>query len=152
MGIMLAILSFGFFIFLQNYFSYETISERNLLITVLLKARNQSVNNVCLGDNCTGGMPHGVKIVVDPTTNKVDKYVIFQGNTYDPNSPLNQEISSNYELFYTGNQSNSISEISFDQLSGRVNLNGNQEGLIELADKNNHTYTISINTEGRINW
>ncbi len=149
---MLVILGGGFFISIQSYFSYGTASQRNLLTSILLKARNEAVNNVCFGGTCTTGVPHGVKIIYDSATHEIQKYVLFQGAQYNPTDPFNQDIGVNYQLFYLTTNSNPVSEIAFDQLTGKVNLGGNSTGSIEISDNAKHLYTITINSEGGISW
>ncbi len=151
-GIMAGVMAAAFFLSVKYYYSYAATNERSALVSVLLKARSEAINNVCFGDDCTGGRPHGVKIVYDAGTREIEKYVIFQGESYDEEDPLNEEISPGYHLFFSDEEPDIISEISFEQLSGRVDTNGGGEDMITLTDNNDHSFSIAINTEGRINW
>ncbi len=150
-GIMAVVVSSVYFLSIQYYFSYATQSERNVLISVLLKARNEAINNVCYGVSCTGGRSHGVKIVYDPVTREIQKYVIFQGPTYVSTDPLNEEVNANYHLFFSDTGS-IVSLLSFEQLSGRVSISGGGPDIIALTDNHNHSFNLTINTEGRIDW
>lgn len=141
----------GFFLSIQNYFSYATQNERSIIVSILLKARSEAVDNVCFGPSCTNGMPHGVKIVYDAGTLEVQKYVLFQGASYVANDPLNQTIDANYPVYFSSAQ-NLYSEFSFSQLSGNVSMGNNTERIMSFEDKNGHSFTISINKEGRVSW
>lgn len=115
---------------------YTFRDERDLLISVLQKARSESVNNVCLGSVCSDGQPHGVKILPG-------KYVIFQGQSYAGRNPaFDEEIEASNSIIPSG-----ITEVVFGQLNGDVSGPGD----IIIGDAI-RTATISINNEGRINW
>src|SRR4030042_64151 len=64
------------FVNFSVWHSYNFRGESNLLISVLQKARSQSINNICLGSGCTDGRSHGVYV-------QSDKYTIFQGDDWD---------------------------------------------------------------------
>jgi prepilin-type N-terminal cleavage/methylation domain-containing protein len=116
---------------------YNFRGEYDLLIAVLQKARSQSINNICLGISCTEGQSHGVKILPD-------KYTIFQGTTYDPSDPLNEDFEASGRVSHSG-----ISEVVFRQLSGDVDLAGD---IILNEIDGFRSETIFINNEGRISW
>lgn len=142
------IAGFSFIYGIQNYFSYATDNERNTIVALILKARSEAVNNICLGASCSGGLPHGFKIVYDPQTGEVSKYSLFQGSTYSASDELNQDISPSYELYLAPSQSNPLKEFSFQQLSGSVASGGS----VVLQDESGHSFTISVNSEGRVAW
>lgn len=116
---------------------YTFRGESDLLISLLQKARSQSVNNICLGSSCVEGQPHGVKILPD-------KYIIFQGTVYNPSDPLNEEFDASDTVSHSG-----MSEVVFSQLSGDVSLAGD---IILNEIDGFRSETISINNEGRINY
>lgn len=122
---------------LGDFRSYLFRDERNVLVTVLQKARSQAVNNVCIGSGCTNGLPHGVHLAPG-------KYTIFQGSSFDPDTSTNQEIegNGNIALTYT------TSDIVFGQLSGQV-VGG---WSVVLGDAYGHATTVSVNKEGRIDY
>lgn len=129
----------------ESYRGYTFRSTRDLLVSTLLRARAQSINNVCLGSLCTDGKPHGVRILTD-ASGHMTTLVIFQGGTYAATDTLNSSIAigSNISgaIFLNG-----LQEISFEQLSG----NANATGTITLSDTAQSS-TITIGSEGQIFW
>ncbi|MCX6759554.1 MAG: prepilin-type N-terminal cleavage/methylation domain-containing protein [Candidatus Nealsonbacteria bacterium] len=126
---------------------YTFRGECDLLISVLQKARSQSVNNICLGSSCTDGRPHGVYI-------QSDKYTIFQGSDWDHRDvAIDEDFEANSKV---SSASSTISEVVFSQLSGDASFPqspGLIEGKIILNEIDGfHSETISINNEGRIDY
>ncbi len=119
---------------------YNFRGECDLVISILQKARSQSINNICLGTSCTDGKPHGVYI-------QSNKYTIFQGNDWNNRDDVFDE---DYEASSNINSAGStITEVVFSQLSGDVSV----EGEIVLNEINGfRSRTIYINNEGRISW
>lgn len=124
------------FISMDTYRSSSFRDDRALLISVLQRARAQSMSNTCLGV-CTDGRPHGVHL-------QSDAYVIFQGNVFDPFDPLNQRFRANHAVIHSGTAPD---EIIFDQLSGATD----DVGTILLSGQGK-TSTITIGSEGQISW
>jgi prepilin-type N-terminal cleavage/methylation domain-containing protein len=127
--------------------SYNFRGESSLLVSVLQKARSQSINNICLGSGCTDGRPHGVYI-------QNDKYTIFQGsdwNNHDDAMDEDFEASSNIS-----SASSTINEVVFGQLSATTSFPHHTdltEGEIILNETDGfRSETISINNEGRIDY
>lgn len=137
---------------LQNYLSYATKNERDVLVSVLIKARSQAINNVCIGSSCSNGVSHGVKLTYNPTTYALEKYTIFQGTTYNANDPLNEDITPSHQLFFSTTPANTVSQVVFQQLSGTVSLGGSGVGVMTLSDTTGRSFTISLTSEGRIAW
>jgi len=135
MGLLTAIAGLASFASFDTWHGYTFRGERNLLISILQEARSQSVNNICLGTGCDDGRPHGVHI-------ENDKYIIFQGSAYDPADPLNQNIDASNSINHAG-----LTDVVFSQLSGSASPSGD----IILSDSQ-RSATISINSEGRINY
>lgn len=108
-------------------------SERTVLVQLLERARSRAMNNI-------GNAPHGV--VVTSTS-----FVLFEGATYVPASPLNESSPRSDEISVTG-PTDPVTVV-FDQLSGAVDAG--EAGDIVLSN-GAQTYTISLNTEGRIDW
>ena len=131
MGLLAIIAGFGLVVSLDSYRSYNFRSEQNLIISLLQKARNQSINNI-------NEKPHGLHIDQAAKT-----YTLFQGANYahrDTAEDIIFQGNDNYQLA-------GLSEIIFTQLSGRVADNGD----IILADGAHPAVIININDEGRIN-
>jgi len=134
---LLAIIAGSFsFINLDSWRASIFRGERNLLVSVLQRARSQSINNVCLGSGCTDGQPHGVAI-------QDDRYIIFQGPSFATrDTAVDEVINANSLVSHTG-----LAEIVFEQLSGSASPAGD----INLKDIV-RTAAISVNSEGALNW
>lgn len=117
--------------------SYLFRDERNVLVTVLQKARSQAVNNICLGASCTDGQMHGVHI-------EPGSYVVFQGATYNAAAATNQAFEANTAMSITP----TTADVVFAQLSGRVAADWNAV----VQDQFGHSTTVHVNTEGRIDY
>jgi prepilin-type N-terminal cleavage/methylation domain-containing protein len=121
----------------DDYRSFLFRDERNLLVTVLQKARSQALSNVCLGTSCTDGQMHGVHIASG-------RYTIFQGATYNPADATNQVITGNAAMTITP----TTQDVVFAQLSGRVV----SDWSVSIQDPSGHTAIIGVNKEGRIDY
>lgn len=119
----------GLFFGIDFYKNYAFYSERNILVGILEKARNQALNNI-------GQSNHGVYF-------QTSNYVIFQGNSYaSRNSAYDQIIPASSLINRSG-----LQEIVFNQLNGESSATGDV-----ILSGGNHTSIISINNEGGINW
>lgn len=131
----------GLFLSFDFYRSYAFRGERDLIITVLQKARSQAINNVCLGAGCVDGKAHGVYFAPG-------QYVIFQGNDYASRDAAADEV-------FDGNYSVSVSgavQVIFGQLSGNASTSPAGSWEIVLSDPSGHTSTTTINRAGQITW
>lgn len=120
---------FGLFVSMDSYRSYNFRSERNLVISLLQKARTESMANI----NQT---PHGVHV-------DANQYVLFQGSPYSSSNPSNQVFPASSIVSHSG-----MTEVTFDQLSGNASVTG---GNLTIQQAINNSI-ISINNEGQINW
>ena len=117
----------GLFLSFDFYKSYAFRSERNTLVSVLEKARNQSLSNI-------NQSPHGVHYMPN-------NYIIFQGSAYVAADPNNQAVPGNpVTVTWPG-------DFVFSQLAGESSASG----TITIIDGVRST-SISINNEGRIDW
>jgi Tfp pilus assembly protein FimT len=139
-GLVIALLSiigtFSLMLSMDNYRASSFNNDRNMVISLLQKARSQAVNNMCLGAACTEGVAHGLHI-------ETGSYTIFQGTAYNPADALNEKISMPPTLTFSG-----LANVVFTELSGSPVA----AGTITLSDGMGHTSTIDINSEGRIAW
>jgi len=135
MSLVLVITSFGFVMSKGDFMRNNLRDEVSVINSLLVRARNQSINTMCFGDSCVGGKKHGVYITEH-------SYVLFQGDSYLTRDVSEDEIVYPKRLIViTG-----LQEIVFELLSGSSKTPGN----IVLSDENANTYTVSINTEGVI--
>ena len=128
LGIFVILASLGLYVSLDSYRSYTFSSERDALVSLLLKARNQSMNNI-------DELPHGVHI-------GSQSFTLFEGVTYSVSNPKNNIIARNAAISVNG-----LTDVNFSQLSGDPSLIGS----ITLS-YGARTAIISIENEGRINW
>lgn len=131
----------GLYFGLDSLRGYSFHSDRDVLVSVLQHARSEAISNICRGENCTDGKPHGVYI--RPTEHQ-NSYVIFQGTDYaSRDADYDIVIDSSSSTSFSG-----INEIVFDRLSGNTTTTGD----INLTDDRNHTSIISISSQGQILW
>ena len=72
LGILLIIISLGFFLSMDLYRSYAFRSEQSTVLSILHRARTRALSNI-------NQSPHGVHF-------QADKYVIFEGPSYASSS------------------------------------------------------------------
>ncbi len=121
----------GLLVGMDFYRTYAFSYERQVVVSALEKARNQALSNI-------NQARHGVYFAGG-------NYVIFQGLTYaSRNMAFDQVISASPALSHSGMQ-----EVVFSQLSGDAVVTGSP---LQLSDGLTHNVTISINSEGQINW
>jgi len=146
--ILAAIIGLGLFISFDFYKSYSFHSERNTIVSILKKARSQSLNNI----NQTR---HGVHF----EDNSELKYIIFecptgnpQCNSYTADPAAEIVINSSFGVSII-NPSPLPFDIIFDQLSGNCisTICFGPEPTITITD-GSKSYDININSEGRIDW
>lgn len=125
---------------MNEYFQYSFKDEHMTLVSSLQKARSQSMHNICLGNACSEGLPHGIHF-------KEKYYVIFQGESYDPNDPQNEKI-----LFEKQTRVMGPSDIVFAQGSGNTSTSPFFTWDIVLDRGNGYRATTTVNEEGLISW
>ncbi len=126
-GILIIIMGLGLFLSMDFYRSYAFLTERNMAISILQKARSSAMANI-------NERKHGVYF-------EPDRYVLFEGENYAAHTnAISFETSS--AISHSG-----MSEVVFEQLTGRANVSG---GDLVLKDKIRPDIIISINYEGRI--
>jgi Tfp pilus assembly protein FimT len=138
MGIVSVIAAFSMSFSLDSYREYSFRNSRDMLVSVLEKARSQSINNICLGSACSNGKSHGVHL-------QSGSYVIFQGpNWAGRDTNLDETIQIDSPAIQI-----SGTDIVFLQLSGDTSSAG---GTITMSDITGHISVITANAEGRIAW
>jgi type II secretory pathway pseudopilin PulG len=129
-ALIIIIFGFGLTISFDSYRKDYLKTERDTLISILQKARGESINNI-------NDIPHG--FYFDGTD-----YVLFEGFSYDSRDVSQDlKIAKNPSITIDG-----LKEVIFEQLSG----NANSVGDITLNNGIDPTISININQEGRINW
>ena len=141
-SIVLILGGIGFFLSTSDLQGHLFRSDRDVLVSALEHARAEAMANICRGNNCEGGKDYGV--FLDEINHR---YVIFQGSTYDPDSPYNisLEAESNINYAFFGLSDHAV---VFQAVSGKTFSNG----YISLVDSSGRKSQININTEGQISW
>ncbi len=135
-GLIAMIGTLGMLLSFDYYRNNSFFSEQKIIVSVLQKARNQAMNNVCQG-TCTKGKAHGVKF--DKVANK---YIIFQGNSYGArDTAFDDEIEVTPTISISG-----MDEVVFSQLSGNASVTG---GNLTVSGSG-RTAVIEVNSNGRI--
>jgi len=103
--------------------------ERDLFVSLLASARARALSN-------THTSSHGVHITSDT-------FILFEGTSYNPASPTNQEVGRSSSANITGPDT-----VIFEQLTAHATAG---VGTITISDEA-QTATIDINSIGRIDW
>lgn len=128
-AIMAIIFSLGLIFGVDFFRNYIISSERDMLVSILSKARSQAANNISQS-------AHGVYITSSD-------YIIFQGNSYSGRDQnYDQKIPASSAISKSG-----PSEIVFSQLSAESNASGTI-----ILSNSQKTLAISVNNEGKIDW
>lgn len=129
-GIFILLAGLGLFATLDSYRGYSFRSERDIVVNLLEKARNQSMSNV-------DQSPHGFCV-------EGSNYVVFEGSdcttgTKKETTPTGSGVTLTPALPAAG--------VSFTQLSG----DSSWVGSLTLS-QNSKSAVISVNSEGMIDW
>lgn len=147
LGVLVIIASLGLFVSFDFYRHSSFQSERSVIVSVLQKARNQSVDNI-------DQTRHGVHFEVNPVA-----YVIFECSQASPQctsfvaGSSDLTIAASYGISFANPNLSAPFDVVFDQLSGdcvSVLCTTNIQP-ITINDGTN-SYSININSEGRIDW
>ena len=134
LAVMGIIFGLGLFVSSDFYRTYSFQYERNLLVSVLEKARNQAVNNINQHE-------HGVYL-------GGSDYVIFAGvsplSYASRITSLDNTVTASPRLTRSG-----LNTVIFKQLSG--DIDPASTGTIVITD-GLHTASISLNAVGQISW
>jgi prepilin-type N-terminal cleavage/methylation domain-containing protein len=122
---------------MQSYGGYSFHATGQLLVAALQKARSDALHNVCIGGNCTGGLPHGVHI-------SANQLVLFQGVTYNPNDDANVYVPLQNPTIALGG----LTDVVFAQLTADVGA----PGVIAVTDTEGRSAIVTVGSEGQISW
>lgn len=140
LALFLAIAGMGLFVSLDDYRAFHFRNERDVVVSVLQKARSESMANVCFGTNCTGGRTHGVYLGSPGT------YVLFQGASYaSRDASLDETISARDAAAHLSG----AAEIVFAPGSGAGPV---ARATLTVTDANGKKSDITIEPSGRIWW
>ena len=148
LGITMAMVSLGLFISLDFYKSSSLQSEKSIIISVLQKARSQSLDNI-------NEQRHGVRFFLDPSNGNKLTYLIFQCphtcTVYPGTSTEDLPVVASYKASIT-NPSLPF-DVVFDQLSGDCVSENCTTGPVSITLSDSvKSYNILINSEGGIDW
>jgi len=141
LGILSLIVALGLFISFDFYRNYSFRSERNTIVSILQKARSQSMDNI-------NQVRHGVYFA-DPL-----EYIVFECDFNTPQCVSHDHADTSKDLVIKPAYGSTVSGIPmnvvFDQLSGNcVTCSGTQ--TVTVNDQG-QAKNITISNEGRIDW
>jgi len=136
----------GLFISFDFYRNYSFRSEKDNIISILQKARSESLNNI-------NQRRHGIHFT------NTGKYIIFECNSTIPQCYTYADADKSKDIIIESTYNITISgtpfDVVFEQLSGSYCTNmacSTASPLsINISDGIN-SYSININSEGRIDW
>ncbi len=139
---------------LDSYRSFSFHNERDTLIPLFFKARNQAATGMCMGGGCTGGKPHGVYFGTPHS------YTLFQGANYTTRDAVVDEVFTAGNLDVAITHPSGLQEIVFAPLSattsgfgaGSAPILGTTTWTLTIWDSAGHTSDVNFNSEGRIWW
>ena len=143
LAILLVIIGLGLFLSFDFYKNYAFYSEGTTIVSILQKARSQSINNI-------DETRHGVHFATSPL-----KYIIFecksaipQCSSYtDADTAKDISMDSSYDVLLSGGV-----DIVFTQLEGScVGCTTSPDTTITISH-DSKSYNIKINGEGKIDW
>ena len=146
-SILALVASLGLFLNLDFAKSYNFRSEKNTIVSLLQRARGESLNNI-------NQSRHGVHFQDSPM-----KYIIFECPPTPPASPCTSYVSSSNDLIISSSYNISIMsppspslpfDIVFEQLNGNC-VNCSSPITIQVNDASK-SYNISVISEGIIDW
>ena len=135
MSLFVIIAGLGLFVSMDTYRGFMFRSERDVVVSLLHKARSQALNNMCFG-TCTGGKPHGVHFAAG-------QYTIFQGYTYAGRDVAVDEITVSQNLAATVSP---LVDIVFSPLAATTT------GATFTVTQGSNTSVITVGAEGQIQW
>ncbi|HEY9585496.1 MAG TPA: prepilin-type N-terminal cleavage/methylation domain-containing protein [Candidatus Paceibacterota bacterium] len=138
-ALLATISGFGLIVGMDSYRGYAFRADRDTLVSLLQRARSQSINNICIGASCTNGKPHGV--FIDATSGQ---YILFQGAAYATRDSVVDEVTGVSPLV----KHSGLTEVVFAQLSGDASSTGD----IILSGTAGQVSTTSVNAVGQIAW
>jgi Tfp pilus assembly protein FimT len=135
MGIFVLVCGFALLFSMDTFRGSTFQGDRDLLVSLLQRARAQSINNMCTASGCTDGKPHGVAIVGNT-------YVLFEGSSYTGPSTSDSVLSASQMIARSG-----ATEVVFSQLAGTTT--SKKEFTLTYGDR---ISTTTVETNGRIWW
>ncbi|MDB5189568.1 MAG: hypothetical protein JWL82_525 [Parcubacteria group bacterium] len=136
-----AVAALGLFVSMDSFRSYHFHNERDTVVSTLQKARSQAMSNMCFGNSCTNGKPHGVYFGTKGS------YVIFQGASYAARDTGVDEVieAKDAAATITG-----FTSVVFARLSGdAVTL---PQDTLTVTDESGKVSVITVTPQGRITW
>jgi prepilin-type N-terminal cleavage/methylation domain-containing protein len=132
LGIMMLLFTLGTLMSLDAFRGYTFRSERETIVSVLVRARSHSMANI-------DGSSWGVCF-------RSGKYVLFKGVTCTTPQVSDEEFDANAGVASASNFSSTFPTVVFAQLSGQTSA-----ASIQITEEG-RTSSISLNHEGTIIW
>jgi len=142
LGLLSLVGGFSLYMSMDDTRSYTFRDDRDKIVSVLQRARSQSMHSVCRSAACESAQPHGVYrdgVVL----------VLFEGANYTTRDEAFDEI---IELHSGTVTFDGFTEVTFVPISGNVTVMPAGEWSLTVSDGLGRTSDISLNSEGRIFW
>lgn len=140
MGLILMVVAFGLIVSFDDYRGFTFRNERDIVVSVIQKARGQAINNMCFGAGCTDGKPHGVYF------GSAGQYIIFQGATYASRDATVDEVIDAKDKAATLTGMNTV---VFNRLRADAVTTG---GATLTVSQPGRTSVVTVEPEGRVWW
>ncbi len=139
MGLITMIAAFGLFISMDVYRGNTIHSEKNIVISVLQKARSRTINNI-------NERKHGVRFGISPDCTDGQRcYILFEGNNW-ASATNKEEIPASHDLVIDNGAGGPAPDVIFSQLTAETtNATVRMMGGAK-------TFKITVNAEGGISW
>ncbi|MDZ4243282.1 MAG: prepilin-type N-terminal cleavage/methylation domain-containing protein [Candidatus Omnitrophota bacterium] len=131
LGLFVLLSALGLFLSMDVYRGNSLRSEKNMIISILQKARSRAMNNI----NQT---KHGVYF-------QAGQYILFQGDAFNPDDDAN-----NQEIKASNNISISFPPLPFGVVFSQLAATTTPQDI--TLDGQGFSFTIKINDKGRISW
>ncbi len=136
MGIFVLVSGFALLFSMDSFRGSTFQGDRDLLVSLLQRARAQSVSNMCTAVGCTDGKSHGVAVVGDT-------YVLFEGGSYATRTTAADSVfSSSQTVTRSGD-----TEVVFSQLAGTTTAQ-----KVFTLNYGSLVSAITVEPNGRIWW
>ncbi len=137
-----AVGGFSLYMSMDDTRSYTFRDDRDRIVSVLQRARSQSMHSVCREENCESALPHGVY-------RNGQELILFEGVSY---AARDEQFDEHIGLHSGAIALEGFSEAVFAPISGTVTVAPVGELSLAVSDGMGRKSEITLNAEGRIFW
>ncbi len=133
---------FSLYLSMDDTRAYSFRDDRDKIVSVLQRARSQSMHGICRSAPCSAALPHGVY-------RDANTVVLFEGNSY---ANRDQNVDEVVGLGSSATTLEGFTEVVFEPISGRVVVTPSLEWSLTVLGGLSRESVITVNEEGRIFW